>query len=230
MQQLEVAHHFCLKRARGLPHLTRSDMVLGLAGITSFEALIDLQKLAFLGSLCHAPTVEPCHTLFILRLCKFDLCENRKIGLIPDIVKILQKYNLEDYLTTFKTNSLLPSKEKWKSVCKKAVRQHETRQKKTPEQPVLCSKCTHKHMHIEMVHALFECPFTDSPTRIQTFSETVQPLSAPLHEHLKNVEPATLVLYLMGMIDDVIADLMPIALYPEFLINCANFLQSVLLG
>ncbi|KAH3697063.1 hypothetical protein DPMN_084548 [Dreissena polymorpha] len=91
MQQLEVAHHVCLKRAQGLPHLTCSDMVLGLAGVTSIEALIDLHKLAFICSLCHAPIDEPCHILFILRLCKFDLCENRKIGFIPDIVKILQK-------------------------------------------------------------------------------------------------------------------------------------------
>ncbi|KAH3796581.1 hypothetical protein DPMN_150150 [Dreissena polymorpha] len=214
--------------------------------------------------------------LFILRLCQFDLCENRKIGFIPDIVKILQNYHLEDYLTSFKTNSLFSSKEKWKSVYKKAVRQHETNHwrmrleqhkdfslfkevhkslesatiwrvakirpdslshmkflarlccKKPPEQPVLCSKCTHQYLHIEVVHALFECPFTDTPTRLQTFLETVRPLSAPLHEHLKIAEPATLALYLMGMIDDVITDLMPIELYPEFLINCANFLQSVL--
>ncbi|KAH3733191.1 hypothetical protein DPMN_039616 [Dreissena polymorpha] len=75
---------------------------------------------------------------------------------------------------------------------------------------------------------LFECPFTDSPTRLQTFLETVRPVSAPRHEHLKNAEPATLVLYLMGMIDDVISDLMPTELYPEFLINYTNFLQSVL--
>ncbi|KAH3849366.1 hypothetical protein DPMN_091765 [Dreissena polymorpha] len=32
MQQLEVADHFCLKRAQGLPHLTHSDMVLGPCG------------------------------------------------------------------------------------------------------------------------------------------------------------------------------------------------------
>ncbi|KAH3862056.1 hypothetical protein DPMN_025013 [Dreissena polymorpha] len=100
--------------------------------------------------------------------------------------------------------------------------------KKPPEQPVLCSKSTHQYMHIEVVHALFECPLTDSQTCLQMFLETVQPLSAPLHEHLKNAEPATLVLYLMGMIDDVIPDLMPIELYPEFLIYRANFLQSVL--
>ncbi|KAH3849367.1 hypothetical protein DPMN_091766 [Dreissena polymorpha] len=86
--------------------------------------------------------------------------------------------------------------------------------KKPPEQPALCLKCTHHYMHIEVVqYALFECPFTDSPTRLQTFLETVRPLSAPLHEHLTNAEPATLVLYLMGMIDDVISDLMPIELY-----------------
>ncbi|KAH3779335.1 hypothetical protein DPMN_157138 [Dreissena polymorpha] len=73
MQQLEVAHHFCLKRAQCLPNLTRSDMVLGLAEVTSIEALIELHKLTFLGSLCNAPTDESCHILFILRLCQFNL-------------------------------------------------------------------------------------------------------------------------------------------------------------
>ncbi|KAH3857413.1 hypothetical protein DPMN_100020 [Dreissena polymorpha] len=228
------------------------------------------------GSLCHALTGEPCHMLFILRLCQFDLCEDRKIRFIPDIVKILQKYHLEDYLTNFKTNSLFPSKEKWKSVCRKAVRQHETSHwrmrleqhndfslfkevhtglepatiwrvakirtdslslmkflsrlccKQPPEQRVLCLKCTHQYMHIEVVLALFVCPLTDSPKRLQTFLETVRPLNAPLHEHLKKSEPATLVLYLMGMSDDVIADFMPLELYPKFLMNCVNFLQSVL--
>ncbi len=276
IQQLEVAHHFCLKRAKGLPNLTRSDMVLGLAGMTSIEAQIDLHKLAFLGSLCHAPTDEPLHKLFVLRLHQFDLCENRKIGFIPDILKILQKYNLENYLTIFKTHSVFPSKEKWKSVCKKSAHEHETRHwrmrleehnnfslfkevhknlelatiwkvakirpdslsrmkflsllccKQPPIQPNLCSKCTHQHMRSEVVHALFECPLTDSPTRLQTFLKTIRPLSAPLFDYLQNAEPATLVMYLMGLIDDVIADLIPIELYPEFLTNCADFLQSVL--
>ncbi|KAH3697064.1 hypothetical protein DPMN_084549 [Dreissena polymorpha] len=82
--------------------------------------------------------------------------------------------------------------------------------KKPPEQPVLCSKCTHQHMNFEVVHSLYECPFTDSPIRLQTFLETVRPLSEPLHEHLKNAVPETLVLYFMGMIDEVIAELMPI--------------------
>jgi len=83
-------------------------------------------------------------------------------------------------------------------------------------------------MRSEVVHALFECPLTDSPTRLQTFLETIRSLSAPLLDYLQNAEPATLVMYLMGLIDDVIADLIPIELYPEFLTNCADFLQSVL--
>ncbi|KAH3690540.1 hypothetical protein DPMN_194247 [Dreissena polymorpha] len=35
MQQLELGNLFCLKRAQGLPHLTRSDIVLDFAGMTS---------------------------------------------------------------------------------------------------------------------------------------------------------------------------------------------------
>ncbi|KAH3781201.1 hypothetical protein DPMN_159027 [Dreissena polymorpha] len=83
-------------------------------------------------------------------------------------------------------------------------------------------------MHIEVVHELFECPLTDSPTRLQTFLETIRPPSAPLHELLINTQPERLVVYLMRMIDGAKADLMPIKLYPEFLTNCANFLESVL--
>jgi len=41
VQQLEVAHHFCLKRAQGLPFLTRSDMVKGLSGSKSLAAYTD---------------------------------------------------------------------------------------------------------------------------------------------------------------------------------------------
>ncbi|KAH3713130.1 hypothetical protein DPMN_072912 [Dreissena polymorpha] len=78
-------------------------MVLGLAGMTAIDAQIDRSLLV---SLCHAPTDESCHILFILRLCQFDLCENPKIGFITDIVKIPQKYNLEEYLTSFGTNSV----------------------------------------------------------------------------------------------------------------------------
>ncbi|KAH3877867.1 hypothetical protein DPMN_001749 [Dreissena polymorpha] len=63
--------------------------------MTSIEALIDLQKLAFLGSLCHAPTGKPCHMLFILRLCQFDLCENRKIGFIPGNVTFFRNITLK---------------------------------------------------------------------------------------------------------------------------------------
>ncbi|KAH3781244.1 hypothetical protein DPMN_159069 [Dreissena polymorpha] len=67
-------------------------------------------------------------------------------------------------------------------------------------------------MNIEVVHALFECPLTDSPTRLQTFLETIRPPSAPLHELLINAEPARQVVYFMGMIDDAKADLIPINL------------------
>jgi len=54
VQQLEVSHHFCLKRAQSLPFLTRSDMVKGLSGSMSLEAHIDTQKLTFYGLTCRS--------------------------------------------------------------------------------------------------------------------------------------------------------------------------------
>ena len=68
MKQQEVAQHFCLKYAQGLPALTRSDMVSGLLGMTSIEAYIDQQKLRFLGTLCRTTSVDIVSRVFTYRL------------------------------------------------------------------------------------------------------------------------------------------------------------------
>ena len=54
LSKLEIAHRFCVKYSKGLPKLTRTDIALGLVGISSIEAYTDLQKLYFLGTLCNA--------------------------------------------------------------------------------------------------------------------------------------------------------------------------------
>ena len=124
-KKLEVAHHFCLKRAQGLPFTTRSDMVLGLVGATSLHAYIDSQKLLFLGTLCRVPPNEVCYKLYLLRLFQYDICNTTHLGFVSDIHLILDKYDLTAYLATFKTSGVFPSKQIWKTMCYRAVHARE---------------------------------------------------------------------------------------------------------
>ena len=122
MQQLEIAQHFCLKFAQGLPALTRSDMATGLLGITRIEAYIDHQKLRFLGSLCRTPSDDIVSKLFTHRLFQYKSCNVQcKYGFVPDIFSILNKYGLIDYIENFISCGEFPSKYAWKQICKKQV-------------------------------------------------------------------------------------------------------------
>jgi hypothetical protein len=49
------------------------------------------------------------------------------MGIIPNIVRILQKYKLEKYLENYVTTALLPSKSQWKSIVEIAVKEIEER-------------------------------------------------------------------------------------------------------
>ena len=124
IHQLEIAHHFCLKRAQGLPHLTRSDMVTGLVGAASLEACIDLQKLSFFGQLCRTQANKLSRQLMLCRLYQFKLCTSQKLGFIPDLARILEKYALLPFLWS-PTEPTFPSKYAWKRMCKTAVHKHE---------------------------------------------------------------------------------------------------------
>ena len=86
MSKLEIAHRFCVKYAQELPKLTRTDVALGLVGISSIEAYIDLQNLYFLGALCNADNNFFVKYLFLLRLFQYHLCDTKpQIGFIKDI-------------------------------------------------------------------------------------------------------------------------------------------------
>ena len=122
MSKLETAHRFCVKYAQGLPKLTRTDVALGLVGISSIEAYIDLQKLYFLGTLCNADNNFIVKYLFLLRLFQYHLCDTKpQIGFIKDIYRILQKYSLQNSISEFYSSGIFPSKLSWKRICKAAV-------------------------------------------------------------------------------------------------------------
>ena len=45
-----------------------------------------------------------------------------QLGFIPDIWKVLQKYNLEEYLQNYLANAVFPSKYTWKTIVKCKIR------------------------------------------------------------------------------------------------------------
>ena len=122
MTQLEIAHRFCVKFCQDLPRITRTDIALGLMGITSIEAFIDLQKLDFLGTLCHANSTFIVKYLFTFRLHQYRL-NSRAIqkGFISDLNRLLRKNSLENYLNNYISCGTSPSKAEWKRYCKTTI-------------------------------------------------------------------------------------------------------------
>ena len=129
MLKLEVAHRFCVKFAQGLPKMTRTDIALGMLGVSALETYIDMRKLNFLGILCRSNPVFIVKTLFMIRLFQYQ-CKTTKVhrGFIPDIVRILYKYSLYTYLTGFISSGYFPSKLSWKNICKSEIWGNEERQ------------------------------------------------------------------------------------------------------
>ena len=122
MSQLVIAHRFCIKFCQGLPKLTRTDIVLGLVGLSSIEAHIDMQKLNILGTLCRADSSLIAKYLFTSRLHQYRLCyRGSQRGFITDLYSILRKYSLESHINDYIISGTFPSKVEWKQRCKTAI-------------------------------------------------------------------------------------------------------------
>ena len=120
--QLETVHHFCLKTAQNLPRRTRSDMVTSLVGCTSLEAYVDYRKLSFLGALCRLRSNDVAFKVFNLRLFQYlSQCTNTNHGFIPDIYRILEKYQLTKYMNDYIKSGKFKCKVDWKYICKKGI-------------------------------------------------------------------------------------------------------------
>jgi hypothetical protein len=110
------------KYVQGLPKLTRTDKCTTLLGWTSIECYIDSKKLLFLGRLCNMPSRFLPKQIFITRLLLYlNNCTTIRGGFIPDILKIVRKYDLFSYVDNFVKTSLFPSSKKWKYLIKSSV-------------------------------------------------------------------------------------------------------------
>ena len=122
LMMLERAHHRICKNIQGLPRKTRTDMCLSLIGWFSIESYISEKKLLFFGKICRLPSQAASYRIFIRRLndFKYNDGSHPNIGFLCDIVEILQKYKLSDYLDNFIQNATFPQKSQWKRIIKTA--------------------------------------------------------------------------------------------------------------
>ena len=100
-------------------------MALVMLGWIPLVSYIDKRKLGFLQKLCLMPTHLLSRKIFNLRLNLFMLKGlKHQIGVIPDVIDIVKKYNLTHFINNYLQNAVFPSKHakyEWKRITSKSV-------------------------------------------------------------------------------------------------------------
>ena len=123
---LERAHRFCIKYMQGFGIRTRTDVALGLLGVLPLESEVDFKKLNLLGQLCRNDTHCWITPVFRIRLESYFVNPTGQMGFFRDIMRLLEKYGLSEYIETYKMCNIFPSKLIWKRVMKQRIWQYET--------------------------------------------------------------------------------------------------------
>ena len=115
--KLERMHRLCSKVTQNLATRTRSDMVSATLGLFPISAIIDRSKLLFFQGLCKMPSHYACKEVFLTKLHLHDLntdCVSK--GYIPDIMQVLEKYDLKHHVKEYIKTGYIPSRQNWKSL------------------------------------------------------------------------------------------------------------------
>jgi hypothetical protein len=108
---LEKVQNIMVRIMQGLLPGTSGSAARGLLGLLSIEAVIDKQKLYFLGRLVNMGAGAPCRRVFFIRLLRWKWNYGKKLtGFVPDIVEILAKYDLLEVLITYILTNDFPIK------------------------------------------------------------------------------------------------------------------------
>ena len=119
--QLEQAHRFCIKYIERVPMYSKTDVCMSLIGSRDIEYDIDLKKLTFFGQLCRLTTNHISYKIFTERLISYSGRGSFQMGFVPEIDRLLKKYSLSSYLTTYIESGIFPSKCEWKSILRLSV-------------------------------------------------------------------------------------------------------------
>ena len=125
ISELEKVQNIMVRVMQGFLPGTSGFASRGLLGLLTIEAEIDKRKLYFLGRLILMSHGIPCRKIFLVRLIKWKWNRTSKLkGFIPDIVRILHKYDLMDTLKEYILWDRFPSKHLWKKIVKEHVHEH----------------------------------------------------------------------------------------------------------
>ena len=119
---LERVIRLAAKCIQKVPKTTRTDMAIAMLGWRPLMCYIDKRKFGLLQKLCTMPTNLLSRKIFNLRLNLFMLKGLKsQIGFIPDVITIVKKYNLTQYISNYLKNAVFPSKYEWKRIISKSL-------------------------------------------------------------------------------------------------------------
>jgi hypothetical protein len=114
LSKLEKVQNTFLRVCLGLLSGTSGSAVRGLLGLWTVGAEIDKRKLLFLRRLICASEDCVYRRVFMIRLNRWRWNPNKITGFVPDLVGILQKYCLWEYMDNFLQSGNFPFKSEWK--------------------------------------------------------------------------------------------------------------------
>jgi hypothetical protein len=121
MLRLERAHRECIKCIQKIPRNTSTVISLGALGMFPIEAEIAKRKLIFFGQICRLPEKYIAKQFFVHRLINYLNGDKQVIGYIPDMYKLLSKFNLLHVLDVYSVCGTFPEKQAWKNAVKRKV-------------------------------------------------------------------------------------------------------------
>ena len=125
ISEIEKVQNIMVRVMQGFLPGTSGSASRGRLSLLTIEAEIDKRKLYFLGRLILMSHGIPCRKIFLMRLIKWKWNRTNKLkGFIPDIVRILHKYDLMDTLKEYILWDRFPSKHLWKKIVKEHVHEH----------------------------------------------------------------------------------------------------------
>jgi hypothetical protein len=120
---LNRPQHFVAEHAQKFSTLTRSDICESMVGLRSIICELEKRKLFFFWKLCKMDYGYLVKNIFMHRLFTCMSDTRHRIGSVPEILNILSKYNLFDFLTYYTKNADFPEKRHWKRIVVDAVNQ-----------------------------------------------------------------------------------------------------------
>jgi hypothetical protein len=115
--ELEKVQNTTVRIIQGLLPGISGSAARGLLGSPPIEAEVDKRKLYLLGRLILMSHGVPCRKIFLMTLIRWKWNHTNTLkGFIPNIVRILLKYDLMDFLTGYILSDQFPSKSAWKKI------------------------------------------------------------------------------------------------------------------